>query len=100
MNETSVLAWPLLGSATAPVRRRRLAWRERRGLLASVALHATALGALAAWSAYEPRSGYANPVATTHAMAEAARREGVRFRDHVTVTAVTVEGDLVLVDIS
>lgn len=56
MNETSVLAWPLLGSATAPVRRRRLAWRERRGLLASVALHATALAALAAWSVYEPRS--------------------------------------------
>lgn len=48
-----------------------------------------------ALAAYEPRSGYANPVATTHAMAEAARREGVTFRDHVTVTAITTEGDRV-----
>jgi protein TonB len=56
MNETSMLAWPLLDSPMAPVRRRRFLWSERRGLLASVALHATALATLAAWSAYEPRS--------------------------------------------
>lgn len=48
-----------------------------------------------ALAAYEPRSGYANPVATTHAMAEAARREGVEFRDHVTATGIATAGDRV-----
>jgi glycine/D-amino acid oxidase-like deaminating enzyme len=42
-------------------------------------------------AAYEPRSGYANPGATTRAMADAARRLGVDIRDSVTVTAVRAE---------
>ena len=46
-------------------------------------------------AAYEPRSGYANPGATTHAMAGAARRLGVDVREGVTVTAVRVEGESV-----
>ncbi|WP_116141064.1 TonB family protein [Trinickia diaoshuihuensis] len=56
MNDGSALAWPLLDARTASVRRQASAWREQRGLLASVALHAVALAALAAWSAYEPHS--------------------------------------------
>jgi glycine/D-amino acid oxidase-like deaminating enzyme len=44
-------------------------------------------------AAYEPRSGYANPGATTHAMAAAARRLGVDIREGVTVTAVLSQGD-------
>jgi sarcosine oxidase subunit beta len=43
-------------------------------------------------AAYEPRSGYANPVATTRSMAEAARRAGVEFRDHVTVSGIAISG--------
>jgi sarcosine oxidase, subunit beta len=46
-------------------------------------------------AAYEPRIGYANPGATTHAMADAARRLGVDIREGVTVTAVRSEGDRV-----
>jgi sarcosine oxidase, subunit beta len=42
-------------------------------------------------AAYEPRSGYANPGATTRAMADAARRLGVDIREGVTVTAVRAE---------
>lgn len=44
-------------------------------------------------AAYEPRSGYANPAATTHAMADAARRLGAEIREGVTVTAIRTEGD-------
>jgi len=43
-------------------------------------------------AAYEPRSGYANPAATTHAMADAARRLGAEIREVVTVTAIRTEG--------
>ena len=55
MNESSALTWPLLDSRIAPVRRQTSAWREQRGLFTSVALHATALAALAVWSAHAPR---------------------------------------------
>ena len=47
-------------------------------------------------AAYEPRSGYANPGATTRAMADAARRLGADVREGVTVTAIRVEGDRVV----
>jgi len=33
-----------------------------------------------ALAAYEPHSGYADPIATTHALADAARRAGARFQ--------------------
>jgi len=46
-------------------------------------------------AAYEPRSGYTDPAATTRAMAEAARRLGVDVREGVTVTAVRGDGDRV-----
>ena len=46
-------------------------------------------------AAYEPRSGYANPGAATHAMAAGARRSGVEIREGVTVLAIRTEGDRV-----
>jgi sarcosine oxidase, subunit beta len=46
-------------------------------------------------AAYEPRSGYADPGATTRAMAGAARRLGVDVREGVTVIAVRADGDRV-----
>ena len=46
-------------------------------------------------AAYEPRSGYANPGATTRSLADAARREGVDVREGVRVLAVRVQGDRV-----
>jgi sarcosine oxidase subunit beta len=46
-------------------------------------------------AAYEPRSGYADPGATTHSMAAAARRLGVDVREGVTVTALRAAGDRV-----
>jgi glycine/D-amino acid oxidase-like deaminating enzyme len=46
-------------------------------------------------AAYEPRSGYANPAATTHAMADAARRLGAEIRERVEVLRVLSEGDRV-----
>jgi sarcosine oxidase, subunit beta len=46
-------------------------------------------------AAYEPRSGYADPGATTRAMAAAARRLGVDIREGVTVTVVRGGGDRV-----
>jgi len=46
-------------------------------------------------AAYEPRSGYADPGATTRAMAGAARRLGVDVREGVNVSAVRAEGDRV-----
>jgi sarcosine oxidase, subunit beta len=39
--------------------------------------------------AWEPTSGWADAVATTRALAEAARRHGADIREHVTVTAIT-----------
>ena len=42
-------------------------------------------------AAYEPRSGYANPGATTRALAAAARREGATILEGVGVTAIDVE---------
>jgi len=47
-------------------------------------------------AAYEPRSGYADPGATTRAMAEGARRSGAEVREGVEVTGITVEGDRVV----
>ena len=46
-------------------------------------------------AAYEPRSGYADPAATTRAMAEAARRLGVDVREGVAATAIRTEDDRV-----
>lgn len=47
-------------------------------------------------AAYEPRSGYADPGATTRALADAARRLGVDLREGVGVTAIRTEGDRVV----
>ena len=41
-----------------------------------------------AMAAYEPHSGYADPVATTHALADAARRAGARFHLGTAVTSI------------
>ncbi len=46
-------------------------------------------------AAYEPRSGYADPGATTRSLAEAARRGGVDVREGVPAIAVRVERDRV-----
>jgi sarcosine oxidase, subunit beta len=46
-------------------------------------------------AAYEPRSGYADPAATTRAMADAARRLGVDIREGVAATAIRARGDRV-----
>jgi len=46
-------------------------------------------------AAYEPRSGYADPGATTIALAAAGRRLGVDIREGIIVTGITVEGDRV-----
>lgn len=43
-------------------------------------------------AAYEPRSGYADPEATTHALAAAARRLGVAVLEGREVTRIAVEG--------
>jgi glycine/D-amino acid oxidase-like deaminating enzyme len=48
--------------------------------------------ALACW---EPTAGYADPVATVHAYADAARNAGVTIREGVTVYRVQQEGDRV-----
>lgn len=42
-------------------------------------------------AAYEPRSGYADPVSTTRTLAEAAQRLGATIRTGATVTAVHTE---------
>jgi len=47
-------------------------------------------------AAYEPRSGYANPGATTRAMAAAARRQGATILEGVTVTGLEVDGSRVV----
>lgn len=43
-------------------------------------------------AAYEPRSGYADPEATTHALAAAAQRLGVTLVEGREVTRIAVEG--------
>ncbi len=45
-----------------------------------------------ALAAYEPQSGYADPVATTNSLAEAAERRQVRFRLNTQVEKTLVEG--------
>ena len=47
-------------------------------------------------AAYEPRSGYADPGATTRALAAAARRHGATIVEGVTVTGLVVEGSRVV----
>ena len=47
-------------------------------------------------AAYEPRSGYANPGATTRALAAAATGQGATILEGVTVTALEVDGDRVI----
>ncbi len=41
-----------------------------------------------ALAAYEPHSGYADPIATTHSLADAARRAGARFHLNTSVTSI------------
>ncbi len=41
-----------------------------------------------AMAAYEPHSGYADPVATTHSLADAARRAGATFHLNTSVTSI------------
>ena len=41
-----------------------------------------------ALAAYEPHSGYADPIATTHSLADAARRAGTRFHLNTPVTSI------------
>ncbi|MEX3957448.1 TonB family protein [Trinickia sp. EG282A] len=62
--ESSALLWPLPPSAYAPARPEPSPWRDRRGLLASVALHAAAVAALVAWSSYVPKSAPSEKVVT------------------------------------
>ena len=45
-----------------------------------------------ALAAYEPRSGYADPVATTRSLAEAARLDGAEFKLGVQVAAIKTSG--------
>ncbi|MGH3098818.1 MAG: NAD(P)/FAD-dependent oxidoreductase [Streptosporangiales bacterium] len=47
-------------------------------------------------AAFEPRSGYADPVATTHSLADAARRLGAEIRTGEPVRALRVEGSRVV----
>jgi sarcosine oxidase subunit beta len=42
-------------------------------------------------AAWEPGSGFADPVATTHAFAEAARRRGAQIRTHCPVRRIIVD---------
>jgi sarcosine oxidase, subunit beta len=45
-----------------------------------------------ALAAYEPESGYADPVATTNGFAEAAKRHGAEFFADTAVTSITAAG--------
>jgi sarcosine oxidase subunit beta len=45
-----------------------------------------------ALAAYEPQSGYADPVATTRALADAARRHGARFELGTEVASIGIRG--------
>jgi sarcosine oxidase subunit beta len=49
-----------------------------------------------AMAAYEPQSGYADPLATTRGLAEAAERQGARFTLNSRVSEIVVEGGRVL----
>ena len=44
-------------------------------------------------AAWEPRSGYCDPLEITHAYAAAARRSGVEIREESPVTRLLVDGD-------
>lgn len=48
------------------------------------------------YAAYEPRSGYADPVATTHGFAAAARRLGADIRTGESVNALVTDGDCIV----
>jgi sarcosine oxidase subunit beta len=41
-------------------------------------------------AAYEPHSGYADPIATTHSLAHAARRAGARFHLNTPITSIRI----------
>jgi sarcosine oxidase subunit beta len=43
-------------------------------------------------AAYEPRSGYADPFATTHAFADAARKHGAEFHLNLPIAALASSG--------
>src|SRR6202521_1916804 len=45
-----------------------------------------------ALAAYEPQSGYADPVATTRSMAEAAGRQGATFKLRVPIASIDAAG--------
>jgi periplasmic protein TonB len=62
--ESSGLSWPLPHAGYAPAGRPSRTWRDRRGALVSVALHAAALAALAAWSAHAPHGALPEKVVT------------------------------------
>ena len=47
-------------------------------------------------AAYEPDSGYADPVATTHAFMNRARELGVNLHEHTTVTGIRTTGSRVV----
>jgi sarcosine oxidase subunit beta len=44
-------------------------------------------------AAYEPQSGYADPIATTQSFADAAAQHGATFMLHREITDITVRGD-------
>ena len=46
-------------------------------------------------AAYEPRSGYADPIGAKRGLADAARARGARFERGRTVSAVSIDGDRV-----
>jgi sarcosine oxidase subunit beta len=48
------------------------------------------------YAAYEPESGYADPASTTSAFMRAAREQGARLEQDVTVTGVQIVGDRVV----
>jgi sarcosine oxidase subunit beta len=65
---------------------REITLDDARALLAAADL--TGVGA----AAYEPGSGFADPVATTYAFAEAARRAGATISTHCEALRVVTEG--------
>jgi len=66
-----------VGVDTSVVELRELRWLEPAINVDDVAL-----------AAYEPQSGYADPVATTRSMAEAAMRYGARFKLGVPISSI------------
>lgn len=96
----------LVGSANADRLRRTVAMHQALGVSTRVAspdeLHDLQPGIAAdgvALAAYEPGSGYADPVATTRAFLAAAGARGATMRERTPVTAIRVaSGHVVGVD--